>query len=230
MKKIKNFLKSESGFSLIEIAIALVVVGLLIGGVLKGRKLIENAKINKVASNIDMYRMAIHLFNETYGSLPGDFHLASKHIYHKLRDGKNDGIIGGHGLNPPDESANMWGHLAQAGLIGDMGQLPESGFARRGEGIPEGKIGGVITIQHNPHEEMSGHWLLLGRENGSRGDGALLTPHQARALSQKMDSPDPHAGLVRGHHGMDVTPEDCIKDGQFNGENSHPACILYFQL
>ena len=230
MKKIKNFLKSESGFSLIEIAIALVVVGLLIGGVLKGRKLIENAKINRVANNIDMYRMAIHLFNEMYGSLPGDFHLASKNIHHKLRDGKNDGIIGGHGLNPPDEAANIWGHLAQAGLIGDMGQLPESGYARRGEGIPEEKIGGVITIQYNPHEEMTGHWLLLGRENGSRGDGALLTPHQARTISQKMDSPDPHSGLVRGHHGMDVAPEDCIKGGQFNGENSHPACVLYFQL
>jgi prepilin-type N-terminal cleavage/methylation domain-containing protein len=230
MKKINTFLKNEDGFSLIEIAIALIVVGLIIGGVLKGKELIENAKLNVVARNVDMYRVAIHLFADTYGSLPGDFHLASSHIHAKLRDGQNDGIIGGHGLNPLDEAANVWVHLAQAGFIGDVGQLPAQGYAKGGQGVPQEKIGGVFTIQHDPYPDMSGHWLLLGRENGPKGDGALLTPQQARALSQKMDSTDPHSGRVRGHHGMNVAPEECIKNGQFNTLNAQPACVLYFQL
>lgn len=230
MKKMNTFLRNEAGFSLIEIAIALIVVGLIIGGVLKGKELIENAKLNVVARNVDMYRVAIHLFTDTYGSLPGDFHLASSHINAKLRDGQNDGIIGGHGLNPADEAANVWMHLAQAGFIGDVGQLPAQGYAKGGQGIPQEKIGGVFTIQHDPYPEMPGHWLLLGRENGSKGDGALLTPQQAQALSQKMDSSDPHSGRVRGHHGMNVSPEECIKNGQFNTLNAHPACVLYFQL
>ena len=58
----------------------------------------------------------------------------------------------------------------------------------------------------------------------------MLTPQQARTLAQKMDSADPHSGRVRGYHGLNVAPEDCIKDGQFNGANTQPACILYFQL
>ena len=201
MKKLKAFLKKEEGFSLIEIAIALIVLGLVIGGVLKGKELIENAKLNVVARNIDMYRMAIHLFVDTYGSLPGDFHLASAHIHPKLRDGQNDGVISGHGLNPLDEAANVWTHLAQAGLIGDVGQFPSYEYAKGGQGVPQEKIGGVITLQHDPHPDMSGHWLLLGRENGSKGDGALLTPQQARTLAQKMDSADPNSGRVRGNHG-----------------------------
>ena len=160
MKQIKDFLKNEEGFSLVEIAIALIVVGLIIGGVLKGQELIENAKLNVVARNVDMYRVAIHLFADTYGSLPGDFHLASAHINPKLRNGQNDGIIGGHGLNPLDEAANVWMHLAYAGLIGDVGPLPSYGYAKGGQGVPHEKIGGVITLQHDPHADMPGHWLL----------------------------------------------------------------------
>ncbi|MFN7662768.1 MAG: type II secretion system protein [Alphaproteobacteria bacterium] len=226
----KKFLKDERGFSLIEIAIALIVVGLILGGVLKGQELIENAKLNVVARNVDMYRVAIHLFNDTYGGWPGDFHLASSHIHPSLRNGQNDGIIGGQGLNPLDEAGNVWTHLSRSGLIGDVGQLPSQGYAKGGQGVPQEKIGGVITVQHDPYPDMPGPWLVLGRENGAHGDGALLTPQQAQILAQKMDSRDPTSGRVRGHAGANVSAEDCIKNGHFNSANKQPACILYFQI
>ena len=230
MKKLLKVLKSNDGFSLIEVAIALVVVGLILGGVLKGRQLIESAKINALIRNVDMYRVAFNLFEETYGALPGDFHLATDQIADHMLNGNNDGMISGQGLNPQDEAAQVWSHLAAAALISDVGRLPEMGYARRGHGIPGEKIGGVMTVVYSPDSSMQGHWLCLGRENGATGDGALLTPQQAQTICQKMDSIYPEEGRVQARTGQNVAPEDCIKHGKFNTQNKAPACVLYFQI
>jgi prepilin-type N-terminal cleavage/methylation domain-containing protein len=60
------------GFSLVEIAIALVVIGLLIGGILKGRELIDNAKVNMTGAQLVGLEAAGRAFISNYYSIPGD--------------------------------------------------------------------------------------------------------------------------------------------------------------
>ncbi len=62
----------RNGFTLIELAIALVIIGLLIGTVLKGRAMIEQAKVNRVASDVHGIVAAVYDFQNKYGYLPGD--------------------------------------------------------------------------------------------------------------------------------------------------------------
>jgi prepilin-type N-terminal cleavage/methylation domain-containing protein len=62
----------ESGFTLIELAIVLVIIGLLVGGVLVGRDLIEGAKVSATISQIQKYNTAADTFREKYGYLPCD--------------------------------------------------------------------------------------------------------------------------------------------------------------
>lgn len=62
----------EKGFTLVELAISLVVIGLLIGGVLKGRELVENARISASIRMINEYNSAAMVFRTTYGVFPGD--------------------------------------------------------------------------------------------------------------------------------------------------------------
>jgi len=71
MKK-KISLKNQKGFTLIEIAIVLVIVGLLIGGVLKGQSMIQNAKVKRLANDIQGIQTAINAFQDRYQMLPGD--------------------------------------------------------------------------------------------------------------------------------------------------------------
>jgi len=72
MKKLKKIRTSQAGFTLVEIAIVMVIIGLLIGGVLKGQAMIQNAKVKRVAKQADEMRAAVMSFYDKYGMYPGD--------------------------------------------------------------------------------------------------------------------------------------------------------------
>ena len=72
-----NDFRKNAGFTLVEIAIVLVIIGLLLGGVLKGQEMIENARIKNLINDIDGVSAAIYAYQDRYKSLPGDDKLAS---------------------------------------------------------------------------------------------------------------------------------------------------------
>lgn len=64
--------RNQKGFTLVEIAIVMVIIGLLIGGILKGQEMIQNAKVKRVVKQADEMRAAVMTFYDKYGQLPGD--------------------------------------------------------------------------------------------------------------------------------------------------------------
>ena len=69
----------QAGFTLVEIAIVLVIVGLLLAGVLKGQELIENSKIKSMAKDLDTMSAAVASYQDRYRGLPGDSATATTH-------------------------------------------------------------------------------------------------------------------------------------------------------
>ncbi len=64
--------KNEKGFTLIEIAIVLIIIGLILGMVFKGRQLIDNAKVKSLEANYNKIITAVNIFYDRYGFYPGD--------------------------------------------------------------------------------------------------------------------------------------------------------------
>ena len=67
-----NTKKMTQGFTLIEIAIVLVIIGLLLGGVLKGQELINNARVKSFANDFRNIPVAIYAYQDRFHAIPGD--------------------------------------------------------------------------------------------------------------------------------------------------------------
>ena len=105
--------RKKRGFTLVEIAIVLVIIGLLLGGVLKGQELINNAKVRSIADRQNSLKVAWFAFLDRFAALPGDNPLAPRYIANLA-----DTALGnGNGLVELDESALVFTHLTQAGYM-----------------------------------------------------------------------------------------------------------------
>ena len=113
--------KYQSGFTLIEIAIVLVIIGLLLGGVLKGQEMINNSKIRNSITSMDGIAAAIYSYQDRYKALPGDdINADARWNLGGAGAADGDGVVEGAWTSTDgtaDESALLWEHLRQAGLI-----------------------------------------------------------------------------------------------------------------
>ena len=74
----KNMQSRQGGFTLVEIAIVLVIIGLLLGGILKGQEMITQAKIKNVIADMSGVSAAMYGYQDRYRALPGDDKAASR--------------------------------------------------------------------------------------------------------------------------------------------------------
>lgn len=249
--QLKNCMKRQQGFTLVELAIVLMIIGLLIGGVLRGQELMNNARISTTVQQVIAYEGAVTTFRDAYSQTPGDMPNATARIpgctaANRCVDGDGNGILAvrqvGIGLMnlqtgaamPNAETTMFWKELAMAHLITGINPSADPAAPVIGVTHPAAKIAGGFMVVFGQHvaNTREGLWLVLTNKvtgGGTAYDpngGNPISPTQARQIDTKMDDGMADLGDV-------VAPDDGSCDSgdprqYLNSERK--TCILVFSI
>jgi prepilin-type N-terminal cleavage/methylation domain-containing protein len=214
---------NAKGFTLVEIAIVLVIIGLLLGGILKGQEMITQAKIKNVMSDFSGISAAYYGYLDRYRAIPGDDPGAGTRwtTAPAALPGTGDGQVGGTYNNPcpiplvaaSPESCKFWDHLRRAGFVaGSGGQQPFNALT------------GMIGVQTG--DGAGG--VALGGFSGLIVCSANLPDKIAIAVDTQMDDGQIATGGVRGD--LQAGPNPAIPAAApaanyaENGTNTYVLC------
>jgi len=213
---------TPSGFSLVELSIVLVILGLLTGGILGGQSLIRAAELRAVSTELNRHVAAIQIFRDKYFALPGDMPNATSFwgVAHATPatcattasttvatcNGDGNGAI--FPTVNSYEQFRFWQHLANAGLLEGSysGSGPAATIATMANS-PRSKLGNGLWYTVTYSIPVSGHVDLLDGNYGSIliagvpqpttiPYGPTMRPEELWNIDTKMDDGRPGTGQV----------------------------------
>jgi prepilin-type N-terminal cleavage/methylation domain-containing protein len=188
----------QAGFTLVEIAIVLVIIGLLLGGVLKGQEMIENAKVKSAVADMRGITAAHNSYVDRFRRLPGDdgpvgtLQARAGAWANITVAGDNDGVLE---ITPAQtftgggEGAAYWQHLRASGFI--AGDPALAGAAAIGRNPFNGSMG-VANNTTGVTGMAQGLSTCLGQVPGKL----------ARQMDTQLDDGNPGTGSIRATQGV----------------------------
>lgn len=238
--------RQQAGFSLVEMAVVLIVIGLIAGGALKGQDLIQSARLNSVQVQADELRTATRTFYKKWGGWPGDISATDAARIGNVGGmpagtaGLGDGMINGERLGTTaDEPTWYWQHLRAAGLLAGIpvittGSLtPEQALQSRTGGIWTFDWVAGTLISSNPTFGVSDadHWFLLGaRSSATKNHVPVLTPSQLRSIDLKADDGLPNTGNIIGGNETAMTCKSGTSATAPYATGNAISCAAWFRL
>ena len=240
----------KTAFSLIELSIVLIIIGLLTAGVTAASKLIEQSKINKVAAELNNYKTSYMTFFLTYKEYPGDAARAGEYFNQNFINGNGDGKI-----RPMpswgSESTLAWYHLTLAKLI-DQTTTKAGGF-HRSTGTPvtslentcyapthiealEGNgLGAGVTAVYSPQLPtgvLNGNGLSIGTWGsiactapGNPPSGFSVHATTGSLLDTKIDDGYGNSGNIIARESS-----ECQTEGTYQVSSTEKGCSLFYSF
>ncbi len=198
-------MKNQKGFTLVEMAIVLVIIGLLLGGVLKGQELIENSKIKNLMNDIKGTQASFNGYMDRFRAVPGDDNAGAANITDRgtnwtgVTEGNANGILtvtAAETFTGAGENDKFWQQVRAAGFIGGNVALASAAA------LPINAYGGLIGVSGFTDAvtmglPQNGKYVCVGSVPGKA----------ARAIDISMDDGVPNLGSMRATEGAaNTTP------------------------
>lgn len=217
--------RKSRGFTLIEIAIVVVIIGLLIGGILKGQEMIRNARAHNVADQGTAVKAAVLAFQDRFRALPGDYAKANDNIVglNATQMGDGNSRVGGDpdAANGTDEATNrtkeialVWKHLSAAGFLsgtfdGNAAAVDSENWTCDSETCMTNAYNGFLMFlydraQYHYVDATNTTAYKEGPKSNQLLTGGLIPIEIISELDRKVDDGDPGKGSFRiGHKFLD---------------------------
>jgi prepilin-type N-terminal cleavage/methylation domain-containing protein len=233
----------KNGFTLIELSLVLIIIGLLFGGITTGISLVKSARIQSVISSTTERIRDIKTFQTKYKSYPGDMIDASSN-FTGATDGNGNDWINGNG-DPNYEDFLAWKQIEMSGIAsydGMSGTGTVSSFSSASPNVPNTALAtvgiGIATYNGKaadgtPNGNTSNALLLASQ--GSHNTTTVtfgLTSHEAYIIDKKTDDGRPFSGKVIGNGAAGSCIDSATIDQSYSSPHYYlnldngPACYM----
>ncbi len=212
-------MKKQQGFTLIEIAIILVIIGLLVGGVLKGQELIKNAQVRNTISSMDELKASVFGFQDRYRAQPGDMSNARNIVGNNAvncRWACDNGLI-----QPWRNTSLVTNNLSAAGFYSGAFNTAEQNRTPNAQNSPTNPWGGAMFVafwnQYNNNgrpSRSSANGIYTGRSIAS----TVLAE-----IDRKVDDGNPRTGSFRSAWPRLAT-NTCVRGATWVVNNGNADC------
>jgi prepilin-type N-terminal cleavage/methylation domain-containing protein len=211
----------QTGFTLVEIAIVLVIIGLLLGGILKGQELINSAKVKNLANDFRVIPTYIYGFQDKYKALPGDDKAVTTHVsgatLATTPGTVGNGVIEGawNSTTGTDESYLFWQHVRLANLA--------AGPTAAGYPLPSNAVGGTIGINSATTAQLQ----ITGMTGTYQVCSSGILGKFAKQLDVQMDDGDPTTGSMRAVPDASAIPTAAAAISAAQESNPYTVCMTF---
>jgi prepilin-type N-terminal cleavage/methylation domain-containing protein len=221
--------KKQFGFSLVELSIVIVIIGLLVAAATQGKGLLESARVRSIISEFTEHKLSAESFKLKYGKYPGDFNEAGAN-WGATSNGDADGKIE-FVASTVYEGYRAWQHLTYAKMTKAVysGTLTTAA-AQLEIDIPKSAQTGGYVFENGILGLTGKNVIALGTPLASTTTislGGTITPKQGLSIDNKTDGGNPSTGSIRAIDGNGSVANSCVTATPiYNISNEGKNCVI----